>query len=360
MGMKRDELLEKRLLRAVIGDRNDDPRKRQRQVGPSSIGFCRELLRANLFEAEADIWEPESHWATAAHVGTAMGDALEDIFAKRMDALTQQRVTAALHKLGVSISGAIDLLWVEDDMLGDLKSTADMGGVIYDMDKNAELIESLLELRREGTLYNKIIETPDGSYELTDVILRKLSKLQYFVQQATYVAGCIQAGILSQKASARLVFYDRSGNYQEFVVFVLDTETLQLFFDIGQERIRQVVEAQDLLEKTGNPALIHHLRDQTPSFCFSAKVMCPLRNRCWGGTEWSPEDTIAGADLHAAIERYDEGRRLENLGKGMRSGAREELKGIQGRTEDGWIVGWRGNTISVVRDRVEKEETEDA
>lgn len=346
----RDTELEQRMLEAVIADRNSQPRSQQLQAGPSSIGFCRELLRATLFEPES-VAEPETNWATAAHVGSVMGDDLERIFGERIDALTQQRVTALFQHLGLQISGAIDLLFIDRNQVSDLKSAEDMGSVLYDLEKNASIIDTLLEIWREGALYAKHIETPDGGYELTEVMLSKLAKLHYYVQVAIYVVGALQSGALTDGAEARLVFYDRSGSFQEFVALVITNEQLQMFFDIAQYRIQQVVAAQEAYEGTGgNPAVIAHLRDQSPSFCFSPKVMCQRRMHCWGGSEWTAEDELRGAEVAAATDRYIAGRSMKKLGEGMMKTAKEELRDVQGRLPDGRMVSWvrGGSTINVV------------
>lgn len=344
----RDEELEQRMLAAVIADRNSQPRNQQILVGPSSIGFCRELLRAQLFEAQSTNVAQEENWALAAHVGTVMGEDLERIFGERLDAITQQRVTALFTSLGIHISGAMDLVFVDGDHVSDLKSTTDIGGILYDLQKNAKIIDTLLGLFREGTLFNKGIETPDGGYELTDRLLRGFSKLHYYVQIAIYVTGAIQSGVLSPNAEGRLVFYDRAGEYQEFVALRITPDLIALFFEIGQRRVSQVARAQELFEQTGNVYVIHELRDQVPSFCYSPKVMCPLRDRCWGGSRWDAEDPLEGAELSSSMDRYIEGRRLAKLGEGMKQAAKAELKGIEGRFADGRMITWPGGRINVV------------
>lgn len=347
--VRRDTELERRMLEAVIADRNAQPRNQQLQVGPSEVGGCRELLRAGLFESES-LAEPESHWATAAHVGSVMGADLESIFGRQLSALEQQRITALFERLGVSISGAIDLLFLAEGHVTDLKSTDDIGGVLYDLKKNASAIETLLSLWREGLLFRKRVETPDGGYELTQAMLSKMSKLSYYVQVAIYVMGAIQLGILEADAEGRLVFYDRSGSYQEFVALVLTHEELELFYEIGQHRLEQVVFAQEGYEKGGgNPAIIAHLRDMTPSYCFSPKVMCPRRVHCWGGSDWTTDERIS-AEHAKAVERYIIGRDMAKLGEGMKRAARAELEGISGILPDGRMVTWvrGGTTINVV------------
>lgn len=353
----RDEKLEQRLLAAVIADRNDQPRNKQLQVGPSSIGFCRELLRAMLFEQQDQNVAQEDSWAAAAHVGSVMGEDLERIFGERLDAVTQQRITTLFEQFGVSISGAMDLAFVQEGYIGDLKSTTDIGGVLYDLKRNGQAIDTLMALRADGTLFDHLVETPSGSYELTDSVIAKISKLQYYCQIAIYVVGARQAGVLEPDGEGRLIFYDRAGDYQGFVALVVSAAEIDLFFDIAQHRIEQVMKAQQLLEETGNPFLIRELRDQPPSFCFSSKVMCPLRHRCWGGSEWDPVESIDSPEIISAVDRYAEGRRLAKLGDGMKRAAREELKGISGVTPEGRMVSWTNGRINVV-DAAKRETAE--
>jgi hypothetical protein len=351
ISIRRDRALEARLLDAVITDQNSRPRNQQVQVGPSSIGYCRELARAEIFEGvhTQELVAPLTHWPTAAHVGSAMGEELERIFGERLaQVITQQRVTTFFDKLGVSISGAIDLAFIDEDHVSDLKSVDDMGGMLYDLDRNAELIETLLMIWREDKLFAWNVETPDGGYELTQILVNKFAKLKYWIQVSVYVVGAIQAGLLSPDAEGRLIFYDRSGAFQEFVAIMISSEEVEMFYDLGQARVEQIAQAQELFERTGNLHLIHQLRDQTPSFCFSPKVMCPLRERCWGGSEWEPEQVLDSPEISNALDRYIEGRRLAQLGEGMKKSAKTDLKGIEGTTPDGRKVSWPGGRINVV------------
>src|SRR5690606_10193172 len=339
---------------AVIADRNAQPRSQQLQVGPSQVGGCRELLRAGLFESET-MAEPETNWATAAHVGQVMGADLERVFGERLDAITQQTITATFGMLGgVQISGSSDLIFVGDEQISDLKSSDDIGGVLYDLKRNVSLIESLLAIRQEGLLYAKNIETPDGGYELTEVLVSKIAKLHYYVQVAIYVCGAIQQGILGENASGRLVFYDRSGGYQGFVALIITPEEIDLFYSIAQMRLGQVVEAQMTYEQTGgNPAVIAPLRDMAPSFCFSPKVMCPRRMHCWAGSAGAADNRITSAEHVAAVNRYTVGRDLEKLRKGRKQADRAELEGVQGMLPDGKMLTWtNGGAINVVETTV--------
>jgi hypothetical protein len=310
----RDEELEAKLLGAVIAEERARPRSLQREVGPSEIGGCLELMRSKVFEpAEDDA--PEEHWHVAAQIGTVMGDALEDIFGRRLDALTQQRITASLEELGISISGSADVIFIDDNTIIDLKSTAAMGSVFY-----------------EGP------------------------KLSYYIQIAIYVMGAVQAGILEPGAEGRIVYYDRTGQQQSFVAVVVSWEAIQNFFDLAQQRIRTVMHAQEVWEDTGDTHLIHDLREYTPSYCFSAKVECPRRFKCWGGTDWAPVEILTDPNHLSAARRYIEGRRLAQIGAAMKDEAKGELEGINGTFEEGIMIGRdKRGYISVVETKVETE-----
>lgn len=307
---ERDAKLEQLMLDAVIAEQNERPRTKQRLVGPSEVGGCRELLRSKFFEpAEDDA--PEEHWSLAAHIGTVMGDELERIFGKRLDAMTQRRVTVQLRDLGVEVSGALDLVWLADgvvvNLVGDLKSTAAMGSVLY-----------------EGP------------------------KLAYLIQISLYVMGLVQQGILPAGSEGRIIYYDRTGDVQEFVAIRVPWDAIENFYRLAQQRLREVVDAQRTFEKTGDMSVLHSLRDFTPSFCFSAKVECPRRFACWGGSSWAPEELLRDPNHLSAAKRYIEGRKLETMGKNMKAEARTELVGIEGRFAEGPMVSWPAGRINVV------------
>lgn len=351
----RDTDLEQKMLAAVIADRNDQPRSKQLQVGPSEVGGCRELLRAGLFESET-VAEPETAWATAAHAGTVFGADLERIFGQRLSALEQQRITAMFGMLGIQISGGADVLFVDEDIIGDLKSNADIGGLLYDLKRDAAAIETLISIYREGKLFTKNIETADGGYELTQVFIDKISKLHYYVQISIYVMGAMQQGILTPDGEGRLIFYDRSGNYQDFIAVRVPPEQIAMFFAIAQMRIGQVLQTQSAYVQTGgNPAVLATLRDKQPSYCFSPKVQCPRRMHCWAGSDWTANNQITDPEDISAMNRYATGRDLEKLAKGMKDAARAELKerDVQGVAPDGKMLTWTaGGAINLVETTV--------
>lgn len=285
--LERDEALEKRLLAAVIQEERERPRSQQRTVGPSEIGGCRRLLQAKIFEDGSD-WAQETEWPTAAHVGTVMGESLEAIFSKRLGALTQKRITTMLPDLELVIAGSSDVILVDDNVIVDLKS-----------------IETIAKLHSDGP------------------------KLSHLIQVSIYTLGAVQMGLLEEGATAVLAYYDRSGATQEFVCVTIDADAIARFIELAQERLRDVLAAQEALE-AGDPTPTHELRDQAPSFCFSKKVQCPLRFKCWGGSSWDPSQNIFDEAVYEIAKRYITGRDMEQAGKALKTSAKTELEGIEG------------------------------
>jgi hypothetical protein len=256
-----------------------------------------ELVRAKIFEPpEQDA--PEEHWPIAANIGTVMGDFLEGVFGRRLGAKTQLRIQTQLEELGLEIEGAVDVLFQDDNTIIDLKSTSSIGSVGY-----------------EGP------------------------KLAYYIQIALYVYGAVQAGILTEGAEGRIVYYDRTGDFQEFFAVVVTWDAILNFVDLAQQRLATVMRAQELYEKDGDATGIHELREYSPSYCFSAKVECPRRFACWGGSDWAPVTELTDPNHHAAALRYAEGRRLAQVGDAMKRESKAELDGVEGIFPDGLMVG---------------------
>lgn len=313
MELVRDKELEQKLLDAVIKEQQSKPRTMQRTVGPSEIGGCRALLRSKIFD-DGSTDAPSLHWAAAAHVGTVMGDDLERIFGERLDALTQQRITTHLEDLDVSITGSSDLIFLKDNLLADLKSKDELGGVMY-----------------EGP------------------------SLSNLVQISLYIWGAVQAGVLDEGAEGRLVYFDRSGHSQTFLAVVVTWEQVTGYVKVAQERLQDVLVAQDALE-AGDLSVNHSIRDYVPSWCFSPKVECPQRFVCWGGSDYAPVNRLTDPETLSAGRRYIEGREQEKLGKRMKESARDELVGVEGTHDAGIIIGWNSRgAISVAETTVKND-----
>jgi len=251
-----DEVLAHRLLDAVLADQGSRPRDQQREIGPSGLGGCREFIRATM---AGDPMLESNTWKAEAWIGTVGGEALETIFERELGALTQQRITCVLPRTGLVVSGSSDLIWVEDNMLGDLKSK-----------------DGFETVKKEGP------------------------SLDNLIQVAIYVLGLVQRGVLTEGASARLVYWDRSGATKEFLVIVVEWEAILRFIEICEQRLEEVVEAQDALE-AGDLSYRHRLRDKKPAYCMSPKVMCPFRQACWEGSEWWPTDKLEVTEVSDAV-----------------------------------------------------------
>jgi hypothetical protein len=111
----RDEELEAELLDAFNSWSGDRPRNAQRTLGPSSLGDCRELIRATIAGDEGIPERPRG--LDGAAIGTIVGDALEGIFEARMGVQTQVPVTIHYDRAGVDKKFvAFSIPW--EDVLG--------------------------------------------------------------------------------------------------------------------------------------------------------------------------------------------------------------------------------------------------
>lgn len=300
----RDEELEQELLSAVLAAQGRRPRDRQIELGPSGVGGCREYIRATM---AGDPRLPEVEWKAEAWIGTIGGDALEEIFEQELGALVQQRITTTLPRTGLVVSGNSDLIFLKKNQLGDLKSKDGFESVLH-----------------------------DGP------------SLEHLIQVSVYVLGLVQQGVLDKGASARLIYWDRSGTTKSFLAAVIEWDAILRFIDLCEQRLEQVVEAQEALDE-GDLTYRHFLRDKKPAYCMSPKVMCPFRQACWGGSDWWPDGKIEDAELVAAAERVYAGRQMQKAGEELVRIAKAELDGINGTTSTGLSVGWSGTRLNVTR-----------
>lgn len=92
------------------------------------------------------------------------------------------------------------------------------------------------------------------------------------------------------------------------------------------------------------------LRDKTPPFCYSPKVMCPFRDLCWKGSEWVPDEVIEDEDIIKIVHQFVEVRDTYNASSAERARLREALRGVSGRTPDGYSINWATpNTLYVTK-----------
>jgi hypothetical protein len=294
------------LLTALVDHENDRPRSQQWRLGPSELGYCREYVRNVMVGAPQ---QPNSEWPTAAIVGTLLGEHLEEVAAKYLGAVTQVPVTTRLPN-GLSISGHADMVLPERNALADAKSKA-----------------GLADVRKEGP------------------------SLEHLIQVSIYTLGLVQMGVLTEGATAHLIYADRSGQEQVLYEVALDWDRIQYFIEVCVDRIADVLDAQAHIDN-GDVEWARSLRDKTPPYCYHPRVMCPFRDLCWEGSEWVPHDVIDDEDVIATVSQFVSVRDTHNAAGEQRARLREQLRGVSGITPDGYSVNWATeNTLYVTKVR---------
>lgn len=287
--------LAERILAALIEHENEKPRSKQVRLGPSELGGCREYMRNVL--VGTPMQDHGDVWPTAAVVGTLIGSYMESVLSDKMGALTEVPVTTRLPN-GLKIAGHADIVLVEDNAVVDCKSK-----------------DQFATINREGP------------------------SLDNLIQVSVYALGLVQAGVLEVGCTAHLIYVDRSGNEQTLVEVELAWETILDFVDKAVARTSDVIDAQEMIDQ-GLLAAAHHLRDKTPTFCYSKKVLCPFRDACWKGSEWSPPEVIEDEDVLRDIALFIAARDEQNAVTKARQEYRARLDGVSGITPDGWSVTW--------------------
>lgn len=292
--------LKDRILRALIDAENAKPRNQQVQLGPSELGSCREYVR-NVMVGTPQ--QPSEMWPTAAVVGTLVGWHMENVCAEHMGALTEVQVTTTLPN-GVKVSGHADIVLAEENAVVDAKT------------KN-----ELHEVLREGaSLDNK-------------------------VQVSVYTLGLVQSGVLTEGASAHLIYVDRSGMQQFLHEEIIEWDDILGYVDLCVQRMDEVLEAQNHIDQ-GEVEYARDLRDKTPPWCYSERVQCPFRDLCWKGSEWVPNELIEDPDIIALVDKYAVARDVMNATTTVKKELREALRGVSGLTPSGWAVTWSGTEKS--------------
>lgn len=286
--------LAEQFLQALKDFENAKPRNKQVRLGPSELGGCREYIRNVMINSpmqDADVWP------TAAVVGTLLGTHLEAVAAEYMGAFTEVPVTASLPN-GLKVSGHADIVIVEDNVCIDAKSK-----------------DGLAAVRREG------------------------ASLENRIQISVYTLGLVQAGILTEGATAHLIYVDRAGNDQDIHEVELSWSDILDHIELCVARLDEVMQVQEQVDG-GNTEFVRSLRDKTPPFCYSPKVMCPFRDLCWKGSEWVPDEVITDDEVIQAVMLYDEARALEKEAAKVKAAQREKLIGVTGKTPSGLSVTW--------------------
>lgn len=288
---------------------NDSARSQQRGLGPSEIGQCPEYIRAHV---SGDYKIPEEGLKTAAFMGRAIGDLLEQVFGERVEAITQHQLTATLPRTQLVITGNADVIVPSRDTILDVKTK-----------------DEFATIRKEGASF------------------------QNLVQLSAYFIAAVAAGILTKGGLAVLLYVDRSGVEKRFMTASWTYEEALEYLAMAEENLVEVVQVlskQNALAASGMaPAEVWErtemdramLRNEKPSTCFA--IQCGFREQCWGKTAQLPIGKIEDPNAIQAIRNYVDGRELKKDAENLMVTANRELGmlGVEGATEDGWVLSWR-------------------
>lgn len=290
-----DEILE-----ALKAHEESRPRTQRVELGPSEIGGCREYIRNVMVGTPR---QKPDEWPTAAVMGTLIGAHIEDVMENAMGAVKEVLVQTTLPN-GLIVEGHADVVLPHRNMVVDAKSK-----------------DRFDTVRREG------------------------ASLENSVQISIYALGLVQAGVLTEGCTAHLIYVDRSGNEQALHEIVLTWDQMLALIDVAMDRLDDVIQAQDDID-AGHLEGAAHLRDKTPPFCYSKKVQCPYRDKCWKGSDWVPDKVIEDKETLHAVREFVKARTEGASADTVKSEMRERLRGVTGISPDGWSVNWTGNPES--------------
>jgi hypothetical protein len=296
------------ILAALVRTEKKRPRSTQVTLGPSELGSCREYVRnvlAGAPQQESDVWP------TAAVVGTLVGEYVEEAAAKHLGAITQKSITTQLPN-GLIVTGTADMIFPDRNQLADCKSKDGLWGV-----------------QHEGP------------------------SLENLIQVSLYTLGCVQNGYLTEGAEAVLVYVDRSGETQTLYEVTIGWEEILNFVDVCVDRLNDVLDAQEHID-AGEVEYARALRDKTPPFCYSERVLCPFRDLCWKGSEWVPDTEITDAETIENVAQYVAARGDEAGAKARRAELKERLRGVSGMTPEGYSVTWPDGERALYVTRVKR------
>lgn len=265
-------------IRANTMDTARSEQTKERLVGMSDLGSCRNYLRLLLTGAEmSEPPDAEDTIGVASFVGTAVGDRVETVVAG----------------LGVGFQAQVPITCVLPQGFGKAQGTADLVSPKWVVDVKTKA--GLALVRREGPPFANL------------------------VQASGYLVGAIQAGIVEPEARAALWYIDRSGRTD-------DTELVVITLEEAEDYLRQAVERLDDVAYA-----IHHgeeaSRDEPDQWC---RVACTMYEHCRGG------ETDVGGLLHEKhvrlVDHYLAGRATKQAGEALMEEVREKLRGVNGST----------------------------
>lgn len=306
--------LGQRIVQAIIDARNNSARTKQataRVLGMSDLGGCREYIRATI---AGEPKGPQQQIKWAAEVGTAVGDHVESILQEHgFD--TQETVVLTLPRTGIKVTGHLDEVDVDHDLIADNKT-----------------VDGLADVMRDGPSFkNK-------------------------VQISGYLVAAVQARRLTEEATGHLVYYDRSGKEPEPFVWSTTYQNALMILDAAEERLFDVQHALSTGSREGRDGRL--MTDEPESWCWA--VQCPFYAKCWAG--YTPTGEIKHPRQLDDVRKFLRARKDQTDAVRRRDLAREALRGVEGIVAEGphkgTVVRWTVSTTETgrVADRLEVRE----
>lgn len=309
-----DEDFTKSMTSVLIDVENSRPRNRQKGLGPSAIGGCRERIRQTLFEGWSEPGSDVPEWPAPAVIGTLLGAYAEQAYAKAHGGESEVKISTKLP-CGIGVTGSTDLILPEQNRIVDIKTKA---------------------------------RTADASTWGPSFV--------YFAQIATYTYGAVQMGLLKEGATATLCYFGRSGEDRKPWSATITWEQVLQIIEELDGRIRQILDVQKRLNETDNEetrkGIIDEIRDCSPAYALATG--CP----CMNGAEWEPTEQITDPEVIANAQHYIEAKASAEGWKSTQDRLKQELRGWNGVLPDGTRVTWdsRGRLI-VRKPKQQKSET---
>lgn len=266
-----------RLSAAVNAYNASLPRSKQKVLGVSDVGGCREYGRLKTIDApETDVREK---WA--AFLGTAVHNELDDAFAYYFgkDVLVGHEVMV-VYPNGSTMPGHPDWVFPTANTVVDGKT-----------------VDGLHTIRKTG---------PSN---------------RQWIQVMSYAKALIEEGTLDSSKPVRcvLAFVDRSGREAGFEVF--EREYDPVVIAEADNWITDVIYAV----KNDEPAS----KDKPIDWC---ERFCEFYKGCRAGDAAPEGGLIEDEEVIAAVDLFVEGQELERRGKKMKDEAKGHLEGIEGST----------------------------
>lgn len=296
------KVLAKRVVRAIGRARASAERTQQsqaRRLGMSDLGGCREYVRATI---AGDPKAAEPQVKMAAEVGTALGDHIEGILERFEGFLVQQDIEVKLPRTGIIVSGHIDELDVENDLVADNKT-----------------VDGLADVERE---IERHYENPNDDPYLKNKI-----------QISGYLLGLIESGLLTSEATGHLLYFDRSGKESEPYSWSINADAARYYIDVAEERLLDVQHALATGTRNGRDGRL--MTDEPESWCKA--VQCPFYSGCWAGYE--PTGKITHPREIDAVRRRLEALADAKNANSRSDAAKQDLRGVEGVVATGDLKG---------------------